>query len=33
MREKVCVSQVHGRNDRHTTVSEFRTSLPLLDEL
>ena len=34
MREKgVCVSQVHGRNDRHTTVSEFKTSLPLLDEL
>eukprot|EP00668_Euglena_longa_P032336 GGOE01041649.1.p1 GENE.GGOE01041649.1~~GGOE01041649.1.p1 ORF type:complete len:415 (-),score=76.27 GGOE01041649.1:157-1365(-) len=29
----VVVSQVHGRNDRHSTVAEFTTSLPLLDQL
>eukprot|EP00667_Euglena_gracilis_P015264 EG_transcript_15868 len=29
----VVVSQVHGRNDRHSTVAEFVAPLPLLDQL
>jgi len=29
---KIAVSQVHERNDKHTTVKEFRTSLPTLDK-
>jgi len=34
MAEKnVMVSQVHARNDTHTCVSEFRTSLPTLDKV
>ena len=33
MREKgICVSQVHGRNDIHTCVKEFKTILPILDK-
>ena len=33
MTEKgICVSQVHGRNDRHTCVKEFKSDLPILDE-
>jgi dTDP-4-amino-4,6-dideoxygalactose transaminase len=28
----ICVSQVHGRNDIHTCVKEFVTTLPILDE-
>jgi dTDP-4-amino-4,6-dideoxygalactose transaminase len=27
----IAVSQVHERNDKHTCVQEFRTSLPSLD--
>ncbi len=34
MRENgICVSQVHGRNDTHTCVKEFKTVLPILDEV
>lgn len=29
---KIAVSQVHERNDKHTAVKEFRTSLPTLDK-
>jgi dTDP-4-amino-4,6-dideoxygalactose transaminase len=29
---KIAVSQVHERNDKHTTVKEFRTPLPTLDK-
>jgi dTDP-4-amino-4,6-dideoxygalactose transaminase len=28
----IAVSQVHERNDKHTAVKEFRTSLPTLDK-
>lgn len=30
--KSIMVSQVHKRNDGHTCVSDFKTSLPLLDE-
>ena len=29
---KIAVSQVHERNDKHTAVKEFRSSLPTLDK-
>jgi len=28
----IMVSQVHERNDKHTTVSQYRTTLPVLDD-
>ena len=29
----ICVSQIHGRNDIHSCVSEFKTNLPILNEI
>lgn len=29
----ICVSQIHGRNDIHTCVSDFSTNLPILDDI
>ena len=29
----IAVSRVHERNDKHTAVKEFQTSLPVLDEV
>ena len=31
-KKDVCVSQVHGRNDRHTCVKDFKCKLPILEE-
>lgn len=30
--KSICVSQVHGRNDIHSCVNDFKSKLPILDE-
>lgn len=30
--KSICVSQVHGRNDTHSCVNDFKSNLPILDE-